>query len=216
MILCGGHSSRMGLDKAMLPFGGELMLQRVVRLIAPQVGPIVVVAAADQVLPDLPDSVTIARDRRPGLGPLEGLAAGLSAIKDRTEEDSIEAVYATSCDVPLLVPAFVSRMFELLDNHDIDDYDIVVPRDGKFHHPLAAVYRTSVLPHVEQLLADERMRPAFLFDAVNTRKVPVEELRDVDPDLLTLENLNQREDYLAALRLAGFDPPAELIAKFDR
>ena len=218
MILCGGRSSRMRLDKATLPFGPEQMLQRVVRLVAPLVESITVVAAVDQVLPDLPDSVTIARDRRPGLGPLEGLAAGLSSIKDRIGEDSeadrIEAVYATSCDVPLLVPAFVSRMFDLLGDPDIDRYDIVVPRDGKFHHPLAAVYRTSVLPQVEQLLAEERMRPVFLFDAVKTRKVPVDELRDVDPDLLTLENLNQPEDYLAALRRAGFDAPPELIAKF--
>ncbi len=203
----------MGLDKSTLPFGDEQMLERVVRLIAPLVDPIVVVAAADQQLPDLPQQVTVTHDRRAGRGPLEGLAAGLTAIADRAD-----MVYATSCDVPLLVPAFVTRMFDLLDdnhvgNHDAGNWDIVVPREGKFHHPLSAVYRTGVLPHVEQLLAADRMRPVFLFDAVATREVPVDELRDVDPELLTLANLNRPEDYLAALKRAGFTAPADVVAR---
>jgi molybdopterin-guanine dinucleotide biosynthesis protein A len=95
-------------------------------------------------------------------------------------------------------------MFELLGG-----FDIAVPVDGEYHHPLAAVYRSSVLPHVKRLLDAERMRPRFLFDEVNTREVPVGELRDVDPQLSTLANLNYEEDYCAALSAAGFAvPPA--------
>ena len=52
IILCGGQSTRMGSSKALLPFGAETMLQRVVRLLATVVSPIVVVAAAEQSLPD--------------------------------------------------------------------------------------------------------------------------------------------------------------------
>ena len=56
IILCGGKSSRMGRDKATLPFGPELMLQRVVRLIGEVVSleNVVVVAAPNQLLPELP------------------------------------------------------------------------------------------------------------------------------------------------------------------
>ena len=104
-----------------------------------------------------------------------------------------------ACDVPLLVPAFVERMFELLG-----DFDIAVPFDGQHHHPLAAVYRPTVLPHVQRLLDSERMRPRFLFDEVRTREVPVDELRAVDPQLSTLENLNYEQDYISALTTAGF------------
>jgi hypothetical protein len=43
----------------------------------------------------------------------------------------------------------------------------------------------------------------FLFDAVRTRRVSPAEMRDVDPDLLTLRNLNTREEYQEALALAG-------------
>jgi molybdenum cofactor guanylyltransferase len=193
IVLCGGRSTRMGTSKAHLTFGSETMLQRVVRLLGGVVAPIVVVAAPDQDLPDLPASIAITRDEREGRGPLEGLRAGLKALPDH-----VDGAYVTSCDVPLLVPGFVARMFELLGENDI----AVVEIDG-FPHPLSAVYRRRTLPHIEALLAKDRLRPAFLFEAVPTRKVKVEELKDVDPELLTLRNLNTREDYLAALAAVG-------------
>jgi molybdopterin-guanine dinucleotide biosynthesis protein A len=65
------------------------------------------------------------------------------------------------------------------------------------------VYRRNTLPHVEALLAQDRLRPVFLFDAVRTRRVHPEEMRSVDPGLRTLRNLNTREDYLAALAEAN-------------
>src|SRR5829696_6313049 len=70
IVLCGGKSTRMGTSKALLPFGPETMLQRVVRILAGLVSPIVAVAAADQELPPLPTEVLISRDEREGRGPL--------------------------------------------------------------------------------------------------------------------------------------------------
>ena len=189
VVLAGGKSTRMGAPKAMLPFGPETMLQRVVRLLAATVSPIVAVAARDQELPPLPADVIVARDEREARGPLEGLRAGLQALPE-----SIDAAYVTSCDVPLLVPAFAAHMLSLLGEHDVAVMEI----DG-FTHPLSAVYRRSVLPQVESLLAQDRLRPVFLFDAVKTRRVSPDEMRVADPDLRTLRNLNTREDYEAAL-----------------
>jgi molybdopterin-guanine dinucleotide biosynthesis protein A len=77
IVLCGGKSSRMGTSKALLPFGSETMLQRVVRLLGEVVAPIVVVAAVDQALPALPQGTIVTRDEHEGRGPLEGLRAGL-------------------------------------------------------------------------------------------------------------------------------------------
>jgi molybdopterin-guanine dinucleotide biosynthesis protein A len=201
IILCGGKSSRMGRDKAMLPFGPELMLERVVRLLseALELENIIVVAAPGQSLPDLPAGVTIAHDRHEFRGPLQGLATGLGIVAAR-----FDAVYATACDVPLLVPAFVERMFQLLG-----EYDVAVPFDGQHYHSLAAVYRPGVLPQIQRLLDSDRLRPPFLFDLVRTCEVPVDELRDVDPNLATLQNLNRHDEYLAALTAAGFVAPGE-------
>ena len=194
VVLCGGKSTRMGVPKATLPFGDETMLQRVVRLLGAVVSPIIVVAARDQSLPPLPDSIPITRDERDAKGPLEGIRAGLSALPA-----SIDAAYITSCDVPMLVPAFVERMIALMGDHDIAVMEI----DG-FPHPLSAIYRRNTLPLVESLLAADRLRPVFLFDAVRTRRVKPEEMIPVDPELKTLRNLNTPDDYRAALADAGF------------
>ena len=192
IVLCGGKSTRMGTSKALLPFGPETMLQRVVRLLETVVSPIVCVAAGDQQLPELPPTVIVTRDEREGRGPLEGLRAGLKALPA-----SVDAAYVTSCDVPLLVPRFVRQMLDLADGYDV----AVIEIDG-FTHPLSAVYRRSTLPRVEDLLAHDRLRPAFLFDAVKTRRVSPAQMT-ADPELRTLRNLNTREDYEQALIEAG-------------
>jgi molybdopterin-guanine dinucleotide biosynthesis protein A len=184
----------MGTSKALLPFGPETMLQRVVRLLGGVVAPIVVVAAPDQELPALPSAVIVTRDEREGRGPLEGLRAGLKALPD-----TVDTAYVTSCDVPLLATGFVSEMLRLARGYDVAVMEI----DG-FTHPLSAVYRRSTLPHVEHLLAHNRLRPVFLFENVKTRRVRPEEIT-ADPGLRTLRNLNTRDDYRRALAEAGLE-----------
>lgn len=190
IVLCGGQSRRMGRPKAWLPFGGEIMLPRVLRLLSEAVQPVVVVAAPEQDLPPLPAAVAVVRDEEKGRGPLQGLAAGLAALQGQAE-----AAYLSSCDVPFLRPAFVRRLIDCLGEHTI-----CVPHVGDFHHPLAAVYRLSVLAAVRQLLAADRLRPFFLFESVPTRVLEAADLTDVDPTFQTLRNLNTPEDYEAAQR----------------
>jgi molybdopterin-guanine dinucleotide biosynthesis protein A len=143
-------------------------------------------------VPPLPPDVAIVRDDEKGRGPLQGLAAGLSALAGQ-----VDAAYLSSCDVPFLQPAFVRRLIEL-----IGEASICVPRVGAYHHPLAAVYRIGVADDVRRLLAENRLRPFFLFEAVATRIVEARELADVDPEFATLRNLNTPDDYESALAAA--------------
>jgi molybdopterin-guanine dinucleotide biosynthesis protein A len=197
VVLCGGRSSRMGRPKAWLPFGPELMLPRVVRLLGEAVSPVVVVAAPGQDVPPLPPGVAVVRDAEEGHGPLQGLLAGLHALTEKAD-----AAYLSSCDVPFLRPAFVRRLIDLLG-----DAAICVPHVGEYHHPLAAVYHIDVAGAVEKLLGAGRLRPVFLFETVPTRVVTAAELADIDPDCATLRNLNSPQEYEAALREAGAVPP---------
>src|SRR5947209_8147557 len=105
VVLCGGRSSRMGRPKAWLPFGDELMLPRVVRVLGGVVDPVVVVAAPGQDVPPLPAGVEVVRDEVEGKGPLGGLAAGLAALAGRAD-----AAYLSACDVPFLQADFVRRV----------------------------------------------------------------------------------------------------------
>jgi molybdopterin-guanine dinucleotide biosynthesis protein A len=197
IVLCGGRSTRMGVPKAWLPFGPETMLGRIVRIVREVVEPVVVVAAAGQNLPELPAGVRILRDEEPDLGPLGGLAVGLPALSR-----DAEAAYVTSCDVPLLSAAFIQRMIDELGAHEL-----VIPRDGDYHHPLAAVYRTGLAERVRRLVAERRLRPVYLLDEADARIVEVDALRDADPGLASLRNVNRPEDYHAALAAAGLPVP---------
>ena len=194
VILCGGQSSRMGRPKAWLPVGDETMLARVVRLLGEVVSPLVVVAALEQELPPLASEIILVRDPERGRGPLVGIAAGLAALAGRAD-----AAYVSSCDVPLLRPAFVRRMIELLGCHAA-----CVPEVGGYRHPLAAVYRVEVAAVAAELLAGDRLRLATLFERVDTRVVRAEEFADIDPDGESLRNLNTPEEYAAALATLGF------------
>ena len=205
IVLCGGHSRRMGYSKSLLPFGDETMLQRVLRLLGPVVDPLVVVAAHNQELPDLPSQVQVTYDEAPDQGPLQGICAGLGALQGLAE-----AAYITSCDVPLLVPAFVETLIGALGTHEI-----AVPVDSRFHHPLAAVYRIDVLGRIKQLLAADQRRPMFLIEQSDTVRITVDQLKAVDPDLLTLQNINQPDDYLAALKSSGLTAPHDVVAKLN-
>ncbi len=197
IVLCGGLSRRMGISKAMLSFGPEPMLQRVVRLLGQVVQPVVVVAAPDQELPQLDTQILIVRDRQRGRGPLEGLRSGLAAL-----QPVVDAAFVTGCDAPLLQAGFIQAMIEELGSHEI-----AVPIDGPFFHPLAAVYRTRIIREIDHLLSQGLYKPRLLFQIVPTCQVPVDRLSCADPRLLSLINVNRRGDYLSALAEAGFEPP---------
>ena len=202
IVLCGGWSSRMGRPKAWLPFAGELMLPRVVRLLSEVVSPVVVVAAPGQDVPPLPADVAIVRDEIEGRGPLQGLLAGLTAL-----DGQVEAAYLSSCDVPFLRPAFVRRMVEFLG-----DDEVCVPHVDGYYHPLAAVYRVSVRPLVYEMLELGRLRPVYLFEQATKRVVTADEL----PDVESLRNLNTPEDYQAACGLVTSAKPQAAIEVFRR
>jgi molybdopterin-guanine dinucleotide biosynthesis protein A len=195
IVLCGGKSTRMGAPKLSLPFGNETMLERVVRILGEVVSPIVVVASPNQKLPSLPEEVLKVRDEREERGPMEGLAAGLSAFPS-----GVQAAYVSSCDVPLLSPDFVRRIVTSLEHHDM-----AIPRDEKYHHPLAAVYRTRLVGTIRALIAEDLMRPYYLLEKCDARVLEVNELREVDPNLDSLRNMNTPEEYQAALKDAGFN-----------
>jgi molybdopterin-guanine dinucleotide biosynthesis protein A len=163
IVLAGGRSTRMGSPKAALEWHGSTLLRRISGIVGRAVdGPVVVVRAPGQALPALPDGVEVVEDAREGRGPLQGLAAGLAAVRDRAP-----AAYASSTDVPLLHPRFVRRVLDAL----ADDTDVVLPEVGGYPQPLAAVYRTALADTVERLIAEDRMRPAFLFEACRVKRL---------------------------------------------
>lgn len=185
----------MGRSKAWLPFGpDEVLLQRVVRILSQVVSPVVVVAAVGQELPLLPADVLIARDADAASGPIGGMAAGFAILRGRAL-----AAYVSACDVPLLKPELVRKICGLLG-----DYELAIPVEGQFSHPLAAAYLLSLEERVQALLVSRKLRLSALTEYARTLEIPVESLRDVDPDLESFRNANTPEDYVQVLSLAGY------------
>jgi molybdenum cofactor guanylyltransferase len=208
IVLAGGRSTRMGRPKASLEWHGSTLLQRVVGIVARAVdGPVVVVRAPRQELPSLPPGVCVVEDAHEGRGPLQGLAAGLTAVAG-----DAKLAYVSSTDVPLLHPAFVAAV---LAGADREDVDVALPVAQGFKHPLAAAYRTSLLAEVEELIMSDRMRPAFLFERCRVRELGESDLlRDAqlaraDPELLSLRNLNNPAEYEEAR--ARPQPPVTVL-----
>lgn len=200
VVLCGGKSSRMGLPKAWLDFGGETLLQRVVRTVSVVAAPVVVVAAPGQDVPPLPEGVAIVRDAVSGRGPLQGIAAGLDAVAEHAP-----AAFVSATDVPFLHPATIRRLEALRGA----DHDIAVPVAQGHFHSLCAVYGVAARAEIAALLAEGRLRPFYLFERMRTviadeaLLLAGAELAAADPELRSLRNVNTPEEYAAALVEAG-------------
>jgi molybdopterin-guanine dinucleotide biosynthesis protein A len=187
----------MGTPKAALEWHGSTLLRRTVGILARATGgPVVVVRAAGQDLPDLPPRTAVITDPREGKGPVQGIAAGLAALAGQAE-----AVFVSSTDMPFLHPAFVRRVLRVVDE---DGVDVCLPIARGYPQPLAAGYRTSLAATAERLVKEDRLRPAFLFGECVVQRLddaaltadPV--LAALDPELDSVINVNEPADYQAA------------------
>ena len=193
MVLAGGRSSRMGTPKAALEWHGSTLLRRTIGILARVTdGPVVVVRAAGQALPALPPGVEVVDDPREGKGPVQGIAAGLTALAGRAD-----VAFISSTDMPFLHPAFVRRVLRAVQ----DGADVGLPIARGYPQPLAAAYRIALAPVAERLVAAERLRPAFLFDECSVDRLDEAALRAdpvlaaLDPALDSVVNVNEPADY---------------------
>jgi molybdenum cofactor guanylyltransferase len=196
IVLAGGRSSRMGTPKAALEWHGSTLLRRTVGIVSRATGgPVLVVRAPGQALPELPPETDVVDDPTEGLGPVQGLAAGLAAAAGRAE-----IAFACSTDLPFLHPAFVRRVLRAAD----EGADVGLPVARGYPQPLAAAYRTTLAPVAERLVAERRLRPAFLFEQCTVTRLDEAALRAdpmlaaLDPDLDSVVNVNEPDDYQAA------------------
>jgi molybdopterin-guanine dinucleotide biosynthesis protein A len=193
IVLAGGRSTRMGSPKALLDWHGAPLLAHVVAVVrrALGTGPVIVVRAPGQELPALPGAVAVVDDEVEGRGPLQGLGAGLAALATEAE-----VAFVSSTDTPFLHPAFVERVLDAV----AADVDAAVPVARGHRHPLLAAYRTSLAGLVGRLLAEDRLRPAFVLERCRVRWLEEDDLAAAGPDALrSVENVNAPDELAAAL-----------------
>jgi molybdopterin-guanine dinucleotide biosynthesis protein A len=132
----------------------------------------------------------------------------MAAIGDRAQ-----SAYVSSTDVPLLHPRFVEHVLHRLG----DDVDVVLPEIGGYRQPLSAAYRVDLLSTVQELIAADRMRPAFLFERCRVLHLSGEAILEdsaiaaLDPRLESVSNLNEQADYR---RAHGLPAPEIQVRRF--
>lgn len=181
IVLAGGRSRRMGVDKALLRLDGQTLLERAVTVAAAVSAPVFVVA--DRAHRYSIANATVVADERPGEGPLGGILAGLRAA-------GAGCHLVVACDMPHLSAPLLTHLLDLCSA----ETDAVVPRLAGRPEPLCAVYAAAAAARLRaQLDSGERAVHRSL-EALRVRWVEEDEIRRFDADLRSVENWNEPGD----------------------
>jgi molybdenum cofactor guanylyltransferase len=187
-VLAGGRSSRLGFDKAHLRLGSgrELIddLIRKLRLVASDV-----VIAGGSTEEYLGRHARFVPDARPGTGALGGIYTAVEA-------SPCDWTLVTACDLPFLRTA-VLRL--LIDRRT--DVDAVIPLLGGQPEPTHALYARRCLPAMRASLDAGRLKIASFFPEVRVHWLAEDEIRAVDPELISFVNVNSPDQLAAAMQI---------------
>ena len=190
-IQAGGESRRMGQDKALMPFLGQPLIQRVVTRITPIADEVIVTTnrPVDYAFLALP----LFSDIHPGRGALGGLYTAFFSARQ-------PLVAVVACDMPFANPDLLGFQARILE---IEDADVVIPFSKEGYEPLHTVYRReSCLPAVEWALDNDQWKLIAWFSKVKVRALTIEECRRYDPAGLAFSNINTPQELAKAEALA--------------
>ncbi|VUT27472.1 MAG: molybdopterin-guanine dinucleotide biosynthesis protein MobA [Candidatus Syntrophoarchaeum sp. GoM_oil] len=191
VILAGGTSSRFGFrDKSLIKLDGEPLLVHVIHKVKRVADEVVLSFQSEEQaeravkMCDLERGIKIAIDCVDGYGPIAGINAAMKLV------DS-DSTFIVACDMPNLNTDVIELLFNLLEG-----YDAVVPIwENGYIEGLHSVYtRGATLRATEECIRLGERKLLMLMNRLNVRYVPVEEIRKLDPRLLTFSNINSEED----------------------
>ncbi len=138
-------------------------------------------------------NVIWAEDSVANQGPMEGIHQGLKTLELNFPQ--CQHAFVTSCDVPALNGGLILALLE-----EIGAHDAITPIDGKRVYGMTAVYRCSVWAAAARNVAEKQLRVSMLADSVNATSVDLNDLKTIDPQLTSFENINTPDDYFAFLK----------------
>ena len=189
VILAGGKSRRLGIDKAALRLGDKTLLEGIVQKMSALSEEIIVVGDS---LPYPLSGIRLVADIYPGCGPLGGIHAGLTVASNFHS-------LVVACDMPFLNLELLQYMVELGTSHDV-----VIPRwDNDKLEPVHAIYSKNCLGPIERLIQRRDFRIIHFFPEVQVRYVERDEIERFDPKHLSFFNINTPEDLERARRGLG-------------
>ncbi len=139
ILLAGGRSRRMGVEKATLVIAGEPLWLRQIRILS-ALQPAALWMSARTVLPWCPPHIPVLMDKPPSRGPLSGVAAGLGRLQT-------SHVLVLAIDLPRMTEDHLQKLWDLA-RPGVG----VIPSQGDYFEPLCAVYPAEALAAAEEAL----------------------------------------------------------------
>jgi FdhD protein len=183
VILAGGHSSRMGSNKALLPYRGGRFIEAIHRLLNDIFPEVILVTNNPEQYDFLPCRKV--PDLYEGMGVLAGIHSGIY-------HSSNPAIFAVACDMPYLMENLVRHMASRADAGGV-----LIPESPNGLEPLHAVYGKGCLAAIEATLLSGQRRIVSFFDRTNVSKMNVEQVACFDPAFVSFMNINTPRDYFA-------------------
>jgi molybdopterin-guanine dinucleotide biosynthesis protein A len=184
IVLAGGRSRRFGRDKLAERIGDRTLLERAVEAVGTVAADVVVVAAPG-VDPAVPPDVTLVHDDAAFGGPLAGLIAGLTAVRE-------PLVVVVGGDMPTLSPAVLDLLVRTLE---VAAEDACALRSFGRLQPLPIALRTGAATAlVRQLVAERERRLGAVLDRLSVRTLGDGEWRALDPEARTLRDVDEPGD----------------------
>jgi len=181
VILAGGHSSRMGSNKALLPYRGGRFVEAIHRLLRGIFPEVILVTNNPEQYEFLPCRKV--PDLYEGMGVLAGIHSGLY-------HSSNPAMFAVACDMPYLMEGLIRHMAARADVGGV-----LIPESPDGLEPLHAVYGKGCLAAIEATLLSGQRRIVSFFDRCNVSRMNVEQVAYFDPSFVSFMNINTPHDY---------------------
>jgi molybdopterin-guanine dinucleotide biosynthesis protein A len=190
-IQAGGESSRMGEDKALKPFLGRPLIQRVVERLSPIADELIVTTNRPADYEFL--NFRLVSDLKPGRGALGGLYTAISSATH-------PMVAVVACDMPFASARLIEAMGRLLVE---DEADVVIAKSEEGYEPLHAVYRRETcVPAIESAIDADQWKVIAWFPQVKVHILTPEDVRRYDPSGLAFWNVNTPQEFAEAEKLA--------------
>ena len=204
VILAGGTSRRMGMDKRFLEVGGQTMLGRTITVCETLFADIMVVTAAPE--PSIETQLRVVHDVIPGCATLGGIYTGLSYA-------SFEYGFVIACDMPWIHPDLVKFLVALVQEPQETEYDVIIPKLQSGLQPTHAVYSKRCLPFLKEMLdrRDLKVQGLCAYANVSVRYVSSDEIEKFDPHGRAFANVNTLEDLENVRRDADLDRSPQRI-----
>ena len=191
-VQAGGKSTRMGEDKALKPFLGRPLIQRVVDRLTPIADELLVTTNHPEEYAFL--HARLVTDLKPDRGALGGLYTAIASAAH-----PIVAVVA--CDMPFASTRLIEGMSRLMVQHEAD---VVIAKSEEGYEPLHAVYRRDTCrPAIESAIDADLWKVIAWFPQVRVYELSADEIRSLDPTGLAFWNVNTPEEFIEAERIAN-------------